>query len=99
MEKDQVAIVEFCMHHQTDESFVVYLHQAGLINLVSTKEGFFIQESQLETLERIWRLHNDLEINLEGIETVVHLLARIDELTHKLNNLRNQLSFYEEGIE
>jgi chaperone modulatory protein CbpM len=98
MENDQIAVIEFCMHHQTDQSFVVHLHQAGLINLVSTGEEFFIPESQLESLERLWRLHTDLDINLEGIETVVHLLDKIEKLNLQLNNLRNQLRFYEEGF-
>jgi hypothetical protein len=41
------------------------------------------------------RLHYDLGINLEGIETIFHLLERIESLQHEMLNLKKKISFYE----
>jgi hypothetical protein len=41
------------------------------------------------------RLHHELEINLEGIDTIFNLLRKIDGLKNELANTKNRLKFYE----
>ena len=41
------------------------------------------------------RLHYDLDINLEGIETIFHLLERIETLQHEMHELRKKIGLYE----
>ncbi len=48
---------------------------------------------------RIIRLYYELDINLEGIEAIIHLLQRID--THQQEEiiaLRNRLRLYEPDV-
>jgi hypothetical protein len=45
----------------------------------------------MHKLEKFVRLHYDLDINLEGIETINYLLERIEEMQKEIVNLRNKL--------
>ena len=46
-------------------------------------------------LEKFIRLYYELDINLEGIETITHLLQRINSLQDEIIILKNRLRLYE----
>jgi hypothetical protein len=89
------AIDEFCASHNIELSFISSLQQNGLIEITTKREAGFIDEVQLQQLEKYIRLYYDLDINLEGIETINHLLERISSLQEEIRILRNKLRFYE----
>ena len=89
-----VAVKEFCLHHNISNDFIIELYQNEIIELVTVKRTRFIPEKNLHTLEKIIRLHNDLEINLEGIQTILHLLSALEKKEAQLSTLRNQLEFF-----
>jgi len=82
---------EFCSHHQLDVSFIRSLAQSGLVEITVIEQTIFIEDDQLEALERYARLHQDLEINLAGIEAIHHLLDRMKQLQQQMQQLRNRL--------
>ena len=84
----------FCLNHNIDYHFIEELHQFGLIEIQQEPEAVFIPEEQLPTLEKMVRLHVDLDINIEGIETINNLLQRIETMQQEIMELRNRLSFY-----
>ena len=86
---------EFCTSHNIEISFISSLQEAGLIEIITVKETDYIYESQLNDLEKIVRLYYDLDINLEGIDTVINLLQRISDMQDEITFLRNRLRFYE----
>ena len=43
------------------------------------------------------RLHYELDINIEGIDAISHLLQRVDQLQDELRIMKNRLSRYEAG--
>jgi len=90
-----IALNEFCLHHNIEISFVSSLQESGLIEIRTIKEAGFIEAGQLQQLEKIIRLFYELDINLEGIETINHLLNRILELKNEVTGLKNRLSLYE----
>ena len=73
-----IAVDEFCANHNIEISFISSLQQTGLIEITTIKETGFIDAEQLQQLEKIVRLYYELDINLEGIETITHLLQRIN---------------------
>jgi len=86
---------EFCASHQIEISFINSLQDAGLIEITVIKETEYIHESQLNELEKIVRLYYEMDINLEGIETVIHLLQRINDMQDEITLLKNRLRLYE----
>lgn len=96
MEADQIAVMEFCMYHNAEESFVVSLYDSGLIELVVVEGKQFIPVSQINSLEKYFHMYYDLDINLAGIETITYLQKRMEELNDELVRVRNRLRFYED---
>jgi chaperone modulatory protein CbpM len=94
-EKYLVAIDEFCASHKIEISFISSLHESGLIEITTVRESNFIEVEQLQKLERFIRLYYELDINLEGIETINYLLQRINSMNDEIRLLRNTLRLYE----
>ena len=93
-----IAVNEFCASHEIDISFVSSLQQTGLIEITTIQETGFIDADQLQQLEKFVRFYYDLDINLEGIETITHLLQRISYLQDEITMLRNKLRLYESEL-
>lgn len=93
--EDIIPASEFCLHHNIELSFINSLTENGLIEIVLVNEKIFLPMSQLERLEKIVRFHFELDINLEGIETITHLLERVKGMQEQINQLTNRLRAYE----
>lgn len=89
-----IRIQEYCVHYQVPTDFVEDLVSAGLLKLenYTTNE---INEEQFARLERFRQLHYDLQINLEGIETIDYLLERQQQLQQELALVKSKLKLYE----
>ena len=90
-----IAVDEFCNSWNIEISFIDSLQETGLIEIVKIREIDCIDISQLQQLEKLIRFYYELGINLEGIETIMHLLQRIDTMHDEINGLRNKLRLYE----
>jgi MerR-like DNA binding protein len=90
-----ISLNDFCSNHSIEISFVNTLHDYGLISITVVEDIAFIDLNQLPVLEKIVRLHYDLEINLPGIETIHHLLQRIHTMQEEMTILKNRLQRYE----
>jgi chaperone modulatory protein CbpM len=86
---------EFCALYNVEYSFVSSLQQSGLIEMTTLEERGFIPTSQLVELEKYVRLHDELDINLEGIEAINHLLQRIRTMQVEIASLKTRLRLYE----
>ena len=85
---------EFCNYYRVELSFINELHQSGLIELIIEEEPL-IPVAQLTDLEKYTRLHYELDINTEGIETISYLLQRMRHMQAEINNLKARLRLYE----
>ncbi|HXL58219.1 MAG TPA: chaperone modulator CbpM [Chitinophagaceae bacterium] len=88
---------EFCTHYNVEFSFINTLQEYGLIEMISIEENYFIDVNQLQRLEQYTRLHYDLDINVEGIEVIEHLLNRVRNLQDEIISLQNRLRLYEQS--
>ncbi|MDZ4205450.1 MAG: chaperone modulator CbpM [Bacteroidales bacterium] len=93
--KRLIAVDEFCAKHDIEVSFVRSLQQIGLIEIITVEATGFIDADQLQQLEKNVRFHYELDINLAGIETITHLLQRINKMQDEIASLRNKLRLYE----
>ena len=82
---------DFCIHHNIEYSFISSLENSGLISVTSVKRSSFIHIDEMHKLEKFVRLHYDLDINLEGIETINYLLERIESMQQEILKLKNKI--------
>jgi hypothetical protein len=93
--KNLIPANEFCIHHNIAVSFISSLHENGLIKVTTIEETSYIHKNQLPDIERIMRFSGELNINIEGIESIIHLLKRINGMQNEINMLKNRLSLFE----
>ena len=94
MEGQLVPAQEFCSHYQVEMNFIYSLRDYGLIDVISNEGNDYLTVDKLNELEKIIRLHYDLDVNVEGIDVILHLLKQLDDAEHQLNELKNRLKFY-----
>jgi len=93
---DQLISVEvFCTHQGVEASFVHALCERGLIRLTVLDHGAFVETSLLPHIEKLARMHYDMDIDLAGIEAISHLLERMQRLQEEVVALRDRLGLYE----
>jgi chaperone modulatory protein CbpM len=93
--EDLIDANEFCIYHNVEISFIHSLHQSGLLEIVVIKETIFIPAEQLQHLEKLSRLYYEMDINLEGIETIAYLLEKVNKLQEEIKVVKNQLRLYD----
>ena len=93
---DMIVLDEFCTSHQVEISFIRSLEEYGLIETIIVNETLCVPGNELSKLEQIVRLHQELNINSEGIDVINNLLKRIENMQNEIIELRNKLNFYEE---
>ncbi len=88
--EDLIAITDICTYHEVEYTFISSLSEAGLVELTVVNESTYIPESELLKLEKMIRMHHELEINIAGIEAITHLLERIEQMQEEMRVLRNR---------
>jgi hypothetical protein len=93
MEEQLVPANEFCIHHQVEMNFIYSLRDYGLIDVISNEGNDFLSAEKLNELEKIIRLHYDLDVNMEGIDVILHLLKQLENAERELGQLKSRLKF------
>ena len=65
--RKSVLVDTFCTHLEVEYSFLDSLAERGLIEMIVEEDKSYILEDQLCAIEKMIRLHNDLELNVAGI--------------------------------
>ena len=89
-----ISVKELCMHHNIEIDFIQSLHDHGLIELTTIEEHILIPITKLAEVEKMIRIYYDLDVNIEGIDVIWHLLKRLEEADDKICKLKNKLRFY-----
>lgn len=90
MERNLIPAKEFCLYHNIEYTFIDDLQDSGLISVVSVEQTPFIEAGELEKLEKLVRLHYELEINVQGLETICYLLEKLERMQKELLQFRNR---------
>ncbi len=96
LREELVDAQEFCLYNKVEFSFINALSEYGLIEITNIGEQPFLESSKLQLLEKMIRLHYDLQINLEGLDAINCLLERVESLQQEVNFLRSRLRAFEQ---
>ena len=91
-----IPIQTICTHYKVEMAFFNRLSDIGLIEIVTIEESPFIYRDKMHEVEKMIRIHDELDINIEGIDIVFNLLQKIEALQNELLDVHNRLRFYEE---
>jgi hypothetical protein len=94
--EDLIAVEIFCSHHEIGISFIDELKASGLLQVERIQEQTFLPVTELQKLEQLVRMHYDLNINIEGLEVISHLLDRLQSLQSEITALKNRLRRFEQ---
>lgn len=89
-----IHITQVSTHYNVDISFIQSLHELGHVALIIENNNHYILDDQLKTLESLIHFHTELQINIEGIDVIAHLLNRIEVLQNELLTTKNKLIVY-----
>ncbi len=92
-----VLIDQLCKHHNIEATFIHSLREFGLIDIVMVEDNQYLATEQLKDFEKMMRFHYDLNINIEGIDAITHLLHQIEDLQQELIATKNKLRLYYSG--
>ncbi|WP_374951468.1 chaperone modulator CbpM [Mucilaginibacter sp.] len=90
-----ITVSDFCVFHNVEYTFVDYLADAGLVKVTAVNQINCIPIDEIQKLERLVRLHNELDINEPGVATINNLLQKLEDMEHEMSYLRSKLSLYE----
>lgn len=96
--EELISLEQLSIHYEMNISFFSQLNELGLIEIFTDEEGEYIHQDKIGDLERMIRLHLELNINLEGIDTILNLLEKIDCLETELIEVKNKLRSYEDNL-
>ncbi|MDT8416251.1 MAG: chaperone modulator CbpM [Lutibacter sp.] len=90
-----IPLHKLCEQYKVEMSFFSSLNEIGLIQITAIEESQYIHKDKIIDIEKMIRMHRDLEINIEGIDIAFNLLQKIDELENELISIKNRLRIYE----
>lgn len=90
-----IEVKQFCVKYNLPLSFIDSLSSYELIELVEIESSKHLQVEDIHKVEKMMRLHYDLNVNFEGLDIINHLTAQINALQEELILLKNKIEFYE----
>ena len=90
-----IPIPQLCSHYELDMSFFVNLSEIGLLQITTVETTSYIDLDSIQKIEKMIHLHQDLEVNIEGIDVVFNLLQKMVSLQNEVTALKNRLRLHE----
>jgi hypothetical protein len=95
MKTDKLILIsDLCKHYKLENSFFEQVEYYELLEFQIVSEEKYLKKKQLKNLDKIVHLHQDLEINMEGIDVIFNLMNKIKNLENELNETRSELGLY-----
>jgi len=95
-EMETIPLTHLCKHYKTDIHFFESLESYGLITLIQVEQTTCIQTEQIREVEKWIHLHYDLNINMEGLDAIAHLLHKMQQLQTELTHVKRRLNGLED---
>ena len=94
-QENLILVSRYCSLHDLDQAFITELCRYELLEILTIKEEDYLDMNRIPELERMTRMHLDLGINIEGIEAIVNLLDKMEQMNRQMLTLQQRLRQYE----
>ncbi|TGV04349.1 chaperone modulator CbpM [Flavivirga rizhaonensis] len=90
-----ISIQHICTYYNVPESFIITLHDYELIEIFSVQNAPCVDKTQIRNIEKMIRLHYELDINFEGMDVIFNLLKKVELMNEDIIELHNRLRRFE----
>lgn len=90
-----ILISTLAQHYKVEITFFFDLNELGLIEITTIEKSQYIHQKQMVEIEKMIRMHHELEVNIPGIDVAFNLLQKINSLQKELISTKNRLRLYE----
>ncbi|WP_291961947.1 chaperone modulator CbpM [Maribacter sp.] len=90
-----IQIEVYCQQTQTPMEFIEDLLEFEMIEVQQIENKIYVEPHSIVEIERVYRLREELGINMEGIDTLNHMIKKVNRLEQELKLLRDRLTIYE----
>ena len=90
-----IQIELYCKQTDTPLEFIDDLLEFDMIEVQRIEDKIYVKPHYIVEIERVYRLRKDLGINMEGIDTLNHMLQKMNRLEREVKLLRDRLTIYE----
>ncbi len=96
-----IKVRELCHFYEVEYEIIEAFHESGLIELEvrAPENDLWIAEEFLEQLEIMIRLHHELDVNIAGIETILHMRSKMIAMQKQMEEMERHLDYYKVKIE
>jgi len=93
--KNLIPLSLLYIQYNLETSFFFKLHEMGLLEILTVDETKYVRPESVHEIEKMIRIHEELEVNIHGIDVILNLLEKIELLQNELISVKNRLSLYE----
>jgi len=90
-----IPLTQLCQYYQVELSFFSSLNEIGLIEIEILEQSQYLHQDRIHDVEKMIRLHHELNVNPEGIDVVFNLLQKLEALQDELMSIKNRLQVFE----
>lgn len=91
-----ILVSSLSTHYNIEMDFFIHLSEVNRITITTINESQYIEEDTVFEIEKMIRMHQELNVNPEGIDIVFNLLEKMNHLENELNSIKNKLRLYED---
>lgn len=91
-----IPVLHLCDLYHTEVAFFRELDEQGLIEIITVENSLYVHQDKLYEVERIIRIHRELNVNIEGVDVVLNLLEKVDKLQNEVYRIQSRLRLYED---
>lgn len=96
MEKENyILLQDFCEVTKAKPEFLMQLFEHDLIQHITYNNTPAIHQKELPTIERMLRLHYDLNVNIEGLQIITHMREKMMLLQEEILLMKRKLKRFE----
>lgn len=93
---DLIPIQLVCEYYNVPVAFINTLQEFQLIKIIVRNNDTYIHTKQINEIEKMMRLHYDLDINFEGLDVIYNLLKKVESLNENIIELHNKLKRFDD---
>ncbi len=91
-----ITIQTICTNYDIEFSFINSLCEFGLIEITTINKIEYLHQNKINDIEKMIRLHDELGVNMEGIDVIYNLTEKVKNLQEEIDFLKNRILFFED---